>query len=354
MILDPAGTISGYFPSPAASPQRVTFGPSDYWPVWSPDGKQIAYAVDENGKYSDPPPLSRWQPARGGSVSGRLLYQRISRRLVARRKVSFSRSGNERWSLFELDSALNRPASMVGRSRLSPLFSCPSTPRIAGRFFSLTASTSSISRSTMIPQSQADDRPLPSRLGGQGSVNRLLFKSKSNAIYADGYLIFARNEQLLAQPFNLSSGTLSGELQLLAKDVANDPTTWHMDVAASNNGLLLYGTGGGDYGTMELFWVDRTTKKQSTIAGGLTNVNNYSLSPQGDRIALEMDNGVSDIWVQEITRGVRTRLTFGPIYNNGPRWSPDGKWILYTSNRNGRFQLFRKLSDGGGAEEESA
>jgi Tol biopolymer transport system component len=33
-------------------------------------------------------------------------------------------------------------------------------------------------------------------------------------------------------------------------------------------------------------------------------------------------------------------------------WSPDGKWIAYTSNRNGRFQLFRKPSDGGGAEEE--
>ena len=185
-----------------------------------------------------------------------------------------------------------------------------------------------------------------------GSENRFLFKSKSNAIYAHGCLIFARNEQLMAQPFNLSSGTLSGEAQTLAKDVANDPTTWHMDVAASNEGLLLYGTGGGDYGTLRLFWVDRTTQKQSTIAEGLTNVNNFSLSPQGDRIALEMDNGISDIWVQDIARGVRTRLTFGPIYSNAPRWSPDGKWIVYTSNRNGRFQLFRKPSDGGGAEEE--
>src|SRR5271168_4521175 len=46
-----------------------------------------------------------------------------------------------------------------------------------------------------------------------GSVNKPLFKSKSNAIYADGYLLFARNEQLLAQPFNPSSGTLSGEPQ---------------------------------------------------------------------------------------------------------------------------------------------
>jgi eukaryotic-like serine/threonine-protein kinase len=185
-----------------------------------------------------------------------------------------------------------------------------------------------------------------------GGVNRLLFKSKSNAIYADGYVLFARNEQLLAQPFDPSSGTLSGTPQTLAKDVANDPTTWHMDAAASNNGLLIYGTGGGDYGTLQLFWVDAATKKESAIAEGLTNVNNFSLSPQGDRLAIEIDSGVSDIWVHDLARGIRTRLTFGPIYNNAPLWSPEGKWIAYTSTRNGRFQLFRKPADGGGAEEE--
>lgn len=185
-----------------------------------------------------------------------------------------------------------------------------------------------------------------------GKVNKPVLKSKSNAIYADGYLLFARNEQLLAQPFNASSGTLSGEPQTLAKDVANDPTTWHIDVAAADNGLLLYGTGGGDYGTLELYWVDRGTKKQSTIAKGLTNVNALRLSPQGDRIALEMDNGVSDIWVHDLARGILTRLTFGPIFDTAPLWSPDGKWIVYSSNRNGKSQIFRKPSDGGGAEEE--
>jgi len=185
-----------------------------------------------------------------------------------------------------------------------------------------------------------------------GSVNKPLFKSKSNAIYADGYLLFARNEQLLAQPFNPSDGTLSGEPQTLAKDVANDPTTWHMDVAAANGGLLVYGNGGGNYGTQELLWMDRATKKLSTIAEGLTNVENISLSPQGDRIALQINNGVSDTWVLDLGRGTRTRLTFGPVFNNSPQWSPDGKWIVYSSNRNGKFQLFRKSSDGGGAEEE--
>jgi len=183
-----------------------------------------------------------------------------------------------------------------------------------------------------------------------GSVNKPLLKSQSNAIYADGYLLFARNEQLLAQIFNPSTGALNGEAQTLVRGIINDPTTWHMDAAASNDGLLVYGTGGS--GTLQFLWMDRAGKQLSTIAEGLTDVEAASLSPQGDRLALQINNGVSDTWVLDLARGTRTRLTFGPIYNNAPQWSPDGKWIVYTSNRNGRFQLFRKFSDGGGAEEE--
>jgi serine/threonine protein kinase len=40
------------FPVAGGQPTRVTFGPDDFWPVWSPDGKQIAYGVTENGKTS--------------------------------------------------------------------------------------------------------------------------------------------------------------------------------------------------------------------------------------------------------------------------------------------------------------
>jgi Tol biopolymer transport system component len=40
------------FPVAGGQPTRLTFGPNDFWPVWSPDGKQIAYAVAENGKTS--------------------------------------------------------------------------------------------------------------------------------------------------------------------------------------------------------------------------------------------------------------------------------------------------------------
>jgi Tol biopolymer transport system component len=64
-----------------------------------------------------------------------------------------------------------------------------------------------------------------------------------------------------------------------------------------------------------------------------------------------MDTGQNDVWVLDLARGIRTRLTFGPVSNGFPVWSPDGKWIIYNSDRNGHSTFFRKPSDGSGTEE---
>jgi Tol biopolymer transport system component len=55
--------------------------------------------------------------------------------------------------------------------------------------------------------------------------------------------------------------------------------------------------------------------------------------------------------VLDLARGVRTRLTFGPVGNTAPQWSPDGVWVAYESARDGRYGIYRKHSDGSGAEE---
>jgi eukaryotic-like serine/threonine-protein kinase len=182
-----------------------------------------------------------------------------------------------------------------------------------------------------------------------GSVNRPLLRAQSNAVYADGYLLFAQSDQLMAQPFDASSGKVKQGPQIIAKGIVNDAATWHMDASVSESGLLIFGNGGS--GDWQLVWLDRSTKQITTVADKLPNLQTMQISPLGDRIALDIDTGTSDIWVLDIGRGVRTRLTFGPVQNTYPIWSPDGKWIAYVSDRNGHANLCRKLADGSGAEE---
>jgi Tol biopolymer transport system component len=182
-----------------------------------------------------------------------------------------------------------------------------------------------------------------------GRENRPLFRSQSNAVYGSGFLLFARGGQLMAQAFDPSTGTLRGEAQSLSSGVVDDVSTWHMDASASNNGLLVLGSGGS--ADWQLVWMDRNGKQMGTIADKLTNLQTAKLSPQGDRVALQIDTGMNDIWVLDLARGVRTRLTFGPVANTYPVWSPDGKWIAYTSDRNGHSNLYRKPADGSGVEE---
>jgi Tol biopolymer transport system component len=182
-----------------------------------------------------------------------------------------------------------------------------------------------------------------------GKENRALFRSQTNAVYAAGFLLFGRGDQLMAQAFDPANGSTSGDPRVIAKGVMNDPATWHMDASAADNGLLIFGSGGS--GDVQLAWMDRGKKDLTTIADKFTNLQTGVISPQGDRIALQIDVGVNDIWVLDLARGVRTRLTFGPVANVYPVWSPDGKWIAYMSFREGRYNIFRRPSDGSGAEE---
>src|SRR5580704_19021987 len=153
----------------------------------------------------------------------------------------------------------------------------------------------------------------------------------------------------MAQRFEAASGTLSGDVQSLARGLENDVSTWHMDASASEDGLLIFGSGA--LGDLQLVWLDRDTKQISVIADKVANLQYAAISPQGDRLALQIDSGQNDIWVLDLARGVRTRLTFGPVANTYPVWSPDGKWVAYASPRAGSSAIYRKPAYGSGAEE---
>jgi len=182
-----------------------------------------------------------------------------------------------------------------------------------------------------------------------GKEERPLFRSLSSAIFADGFVLFARDNQLFAQAVDPGNGKLSGAPQHIASGIANDLSTWHVDVSASRTGLLVVGGGGST--DSQLVWVDRSGNRVGTIADKLPNLQMAELAPQDDRVALQIDTGTNDLWVLDIARGIRTRLTFGPVTNAFPKWSPDGRWIAYALTRGGKYYLARKSSDGSGDQE---
>ena len=197
----------------------------------------------------------------------------------------------------------------------------------------------------------------PSRLANNGIYyasldgreNRLLVHSQTNAIYAAGFLLFNRGDQLVAQAFNPNKGELSGELQTVSSDVLNDVSTWRTSASATNSGLLTFGNGSS--GAEQLVWMDPNGKPPTVAADKLQNLQFARLSPQGDRVAMVIDSGMNDIWSLDLARGVSTRLTFGPTGNTFPVWSPDGKWIAYSSLRASGSGIYRLPTDGSGAEE---
>jgi eukaryotic-like serine/threonine-protein kinase len=69
------------------------------------------------------------------------------------------------------------------------------------------------------------------------------------------------------------------------------------------------------------------------------------LSPDGQQIAVEISQPASDLWVFDLKQNTKSQLTFGLSTNTMPVWSPDGKFIAFSSDRqNGTIDIYKKPS----------
>ena len=68
------------------------------------------------------------------------------------------------------------------------------------------------------------------------------------------------------------------------------------------------------------------------------------------RLPSVSENGtlVYDIWVHDIERPAKQRLTFDSAVESRPQWSPTGRQVAFQSIRKGDFDIFRRAADGTG------
>jgi dipeptidyl aminopeptidase/acylaminoacyl peptidase len=88
----------------------------------------------------------------------------------------------------------------------------------------------------------------------------------------------------------------------------------------------------------------------------LVSVSDAQISPDGARVAFvctRMDEGedayLSNIWVVDSDGSQPQQFTRGKKRDTNPRWSPDGRWLAFTSEREGdkQAQLYVMPVDGG-------
>jgi Tol biopolymer transport system component len=187
-------------------------------------------------------------------------------------------------------------------------------------------------------------------LDGKGS--RVLFHGGSPIVYAMGHVLYLDEKVLMARPFELSKLDFTGEAFPIAESVQSDPVFSNALFSASQNGLLLYQEG-KSYSPYSLLMFDREGKQLSRI-GEPAPYFTPRFSPDGKRLVYtEVDphGGKSDIWVRDIASGYQTRVTSDPRPLN-PIWSPDGAYNAYSVMRTGIPAIFIKPARTVGVEQE--
>ena len=165
-----------------------------------------------------------------------------------------------------------------------------------------------------------------------------------------GHLVYMQQGTLFAVRFDLDRLETSGQAVPAVEGLSANTTTGGAQLAFSSEGTLAYVPGAVVTNSSGMDWMTRDGKT-SALRTAIVDWTNARFSPDGRKLALEIFDGKQrDIWVYEWARDTMTQLTFDSKSDRSPVWSPDGRRIVFASDRAkpGTANLYWVNADGTG------
>ena len=166
---------------------------------------------------------------------------------------------------------------------------------------------------------------------------------------ATGHMVFATRNTLMAMPFELERNLPAGPPLPVVEGVMTHMDSGFAHAGVGRGGSLVYVPATvADSARASLVWVTRDGVETSLGMEGSRPIGEPRLSPDGGRLVITITETDREIWVYDLARGGRIRLTVNPGDDESPVWTLDGRHITYAASRDNQQLTLQRPADGSG------
>lgn len=160
----------------------------------------------------------------------------------------------------------------------------------------------------------------------------------SAALAVPGALLYVRNGWIVAQPFDAARRALLGSPTAVAGPVEIFDSLGAAFAASSLERIVYRPLAAAP--SLQLAWYARDGRVLEEIGRPEPGLASVSLSRDGRQLVGHSLADQTDLWLWDLTRGTRTRLTTTDQWETAPVMSSDGQQMVYGSDDTGVMDLY--------------